>query len=328
MLASLADPTDEAAVFTFDTQLDEVTPFTAGLKSLPGSMSTLVPFGATSLHDAIAQTARRVATREGRHRAVVVFTDGNDNASRLTPSEVSSIAASIDVPVYIVGIVPSIDNPTSDTSATLGRSSFDGPLSELADWTGGHVFVVSSAVARSMAARQIVDELRHEYLIAFESSGEPGWHPLVIRAQGQGSDRSSSKWLCRWAISPDVGLGGSIMLRKFFIAVARCCPGHRRFDRLRHQEVREDERRRSQREGGFARPVGRGDAAAHAPERGARSPRSIRRPRRRASRRRRPTSRPRQPIKSRRAPWRWRKASTTSWMPSTRRTASWSSKSC
>jgi hypothetical protein len=41
------------------------------------------------------------------------------------------------------------------------------------------------AAARSIAARQIVDELRHEYLVAFESSGEPGWHPLVIRARGK-----------------------------------------------------------------------------------------------------------------------------------------------
>jgi len=45
------------------------------------------------------------------------------------------------------------------------------------------VFVVSTPAQRSLAARQIVDELRHQYLIAFESSGEPGWHPLVVRAK-------------------------------------------------------------------------------------------------------------------------------------------------
>jgi hypothetical protein len=32
-------------------------------------------------------------------------------------------------------------------------------------------------------ARQIIDELRHQYLIAFESSGKPGWHPLQVRAR-------------------------------------------------------------------------------------------------------------------------------------------------
>jgi VWFA-related protein len=177
---------DEAAVYTFDTRLHEVTPFTSGLTTLPESMSTLVPFGATSLHDAIARTAERAGTREGRHRAVVAFTDGADNASRLTPNEVSALASRIDVPVYIVGIVSMIDNPSADIATnSVERSALAGPLAELATSTGGHIYVVSSPAQRSVAARQLVDELRHEYLIAFQSSGKPGWHPLVVRARNR-----------------------------------------------------------------------------------------------------------------------------------------------
>jgi Ca-activated chloride channel homolog len=174
---------DEAAVFTFDTRLEEMVPFTTGLKTLPHSIDALVPFGATSLHDAIADTARRLSKRTGKRRAVVVLTDGNDNASRLSPSEVSGIASEIDVPVYLFGIVPSIDNPTSDLATnSIAQASLGGPLSDLAAWTGGHTFVASTPGQRSTAARQIVDELRHQYLIAFEASGNPGWHPLVVRA--------------------------------------------------------------------------------------------------------------------------------------------------
>jgi VWFA-related protein len=184
-LLSWLKETDEAAVYTFDTRLDEVTPFTPGLKTLPKSMATLVPFGATSLHDAIARTARRVGLRDGRRSAVVVFTDGLDNASRLTSSEVSGIASAIDVPVYIFGAVPSIDNPLTDFSTNGDRSPLAGSLSDLAAWTGGHVFLASTPAARSAAARQIVDELRHQYVIAFESSGRPGWHPLVVRARAK-----------------------------------------------------------------------------------------------------------------------------------------------
>ena len=177
---------DEAAVFTFDTHLDEVAPFTVGLKALPAAMTTRVPFGETSLHDAIALTAKRVGMQEGRRRAVVVLTDGADTASHLKPAEVSAIASQIDVPVYIFGIVPSIDNPTEETAvSSVERSAFAGPLSDLAAWTGGHVFVASTPGQRSIAARQIIDELRHQYLIAFESSGKPGWHPLVVRARNQ-----------------------------------------------------------------------------------------------------------------------------------------------
>lgn len=186
VLSWLDESRDEAAIFTFDTRLDEVTPFTTGLKTLPDSMTTTVPFGATSLHDAIAATARRVAARDRHRRAVVVFTDGTDTSSRLQPAEVAAIASEIDVPVYIFGIVPSIDNPTSEgATMSVEGSALAGPLSNLAAWTGGHTFVVSTPGQRSIAARQVIDELRHQYLIAFESSGRPGWHPLVVRARNK-----------------------------------------------------------------------------------------------------------------------------------------------
>jgi Ca-activated chloride channel homolog len=186
VLSWLLEDRDEAAIFTFDSRLDEVTPFTTQLKQLPARLQSMKPFGATSLHDAIARTAEQVAPREGRRRAVVVFTDGNDTSSRLTPEEVSGIASAIDVPVYILGVVPSIDNPTAETSTTtLERSALSGGLNNLARWTGGHLFIASTPADRSGAARQIVDELRHQYLIAFESSGKPGWHPLEVRARSK-----------------------------------------------------------------------------------------------------------------------------------------------
>jgi Ca-activated chloride channel family protein len=176
---------DEAGVFRFDTRLEETTPFTSGLRALPSALSSVTPFGATSLLDAVARTSERVAVREGRRRAVVVFTDGNDNASRLTPAEVSGIASAIDVPVYVVGVVAEIDNPSSDIAPGSDHSPLAGALADVANWTGGHVFVVSTPAQRSLAARQIVEELRHQYLIAFESSGEPGWHRLAVRVRNK-----------------------------------------------------------------------------------------------------------------------------------------------
>ena len=184
LIAWLGDERDEVAVFTFDTSLDEVVPFTTGVKTLPPSLTTVTPFGATSLHDAIARAAERAASREGRRHAVAVLTDGRDNASRLSPAEVSSIASAIDVPVYIFAVVATIDNPTED-AATPSANRLAGPLEELASQTGGRVVLASTPAQRSLAARQIVDELRHQYLIAFESSGNPGWHPLVVRANNK-----------------------------------------------------------------------------------------------------------------------------------------------
>jgi Ca-activated chloride channel homolog len=186
VLSWLEPRRDEAAVFTFDTRLDEVTPFTTGLTTLPERLATMTPFGATSLHDAIAQTAEQLAERQDRRRAVIVFTDGNDTASRMSPADVSGVASAIDVPVYIIGIVPSIDNPLADAATPMaGRSALAGELRDLASWTGGDLFAVSTPAERSAIAQRLVNELRHQYLIAFESSGRPGWHPLEVRARGK-----------------------------------------------------------------------------------------------------------------------------------------------
>ncbi len=177
---------DESAIYTFDTRLEEVREFTSGQIALPGRLSSVRPFGATSLHDAIARTADKVSNRGALRRAVVVFTDGQDTASRLSASEVSGMASAIDVPVYIVGIVRGIDDPGNDLSATtVERSALTGTLSNLAFWTGGETFVVSSISERSITARRIIDELRQQYLIAFEANAQPGWHPLQVRMRNK-----------------------------------------------------------------------------------------------------------------------------------------------
>ncbi len=182
LLAALDPARDEAAVYQFDTRLEETVPFTAGLRELPASMSKLVPFGATSLFDAVARTAERINRREGQRRAVVVFTDGLDNASTLTASQVSGIASAIDVPVYVVGIVSGLDDPASELATpAAARSPLVGELANLASWTGGSAWIASAAAQRNYVVRQIVDELRHQYLIAIESGASPGWHPLTVR---------------------------------------------------------------------------------------------------------------------------------------------------
>jgi VWFA-related protein len=169
-------------VFTFDAGLDEVRGFTPGLQTLPDQLLSVKPFGATSLYDAIARTAEKVAKRDALRRAVIVFTDGLDTSSRLTASEVSGIASSIDVPIYVVGLVSSVDNPAADVSlTTVERSVLTGALSNLSYWTGGEVFIVSTPVERFKMARRVVEELRHLYLIAFESGVAPGWHPLIVQ---------------------------------------------------------------------------------------------------------------------------------------------------
>lgn len=182
LLAWLDPGRDRVALFTFDTRLEQVQPFTTAPADVSRQLESLRAFGATSLYDAIAQTGRRLAAVPGPRRAVVVVTDGLDNASRLTAPEVSGIASSIDVPVYIVAVVSPLEHPEADTRLNRAVTfEAEGPLGSLARWTGGRLFVASVPAHASAAARQLLAELRHQYVMAFEPRAQPGWRPLSLR---------------------------------------------------------------------------------------------------------------------------------------------------
>jgi len=181
---------DEAAVFSFDMNLQALQPFTADAAAIETALSRVQPYGQTSLYDAIAQTARSVAeTAPGdRHRrAVIVFTDGWDTSSEMNPAQVSAIASSIDVPVYVLTIVSPLDHPGGPDAVTEQRGLPEGKLRTLAHWTGGELFVVSAPAHESIAARQIVDELRHQYVMAVSASAasRDGWHQLSVRVKNR-----------------------------------------------------------------------------------------------------------------------------------------------
>jgi Ca-activated chloride channel family protein len=173
---------DEAAVFSFDMNLQSLQPFTGDAGAIESALARVTPYGQTSLYDAIAQTARRVAdTRPGdpHRRAVVVFTDGVDTSSLLTPEKVSEIASEIDVPVYVVTVASPSDHEDRGAHGGVPESA----LRALAQWTGGDLFMTSAPAHESVAARQIVDELRHQYVIAFNASPAAGWHPLSVKTR-------------------------------------------------------------------------------------------------------------------------------------------------
>ena len=115
--------------------------------------------------------------------AVVVLTDGIDTRSRLTSEQVTTIASSIDIPVYVIAVMATIDDPNAGGTA---HDDVAGPLPNLSRSTGGEMFTASAPAHASVAARQIVDELRHQYLLAFEASAGTGWKPVEIRARDRG----------------------------------------------------------------------------------------------------------------------------------------------
>lgn len=183
-------PEDEAALYVFDSSLHRLSDFTSDVKTLEAALERVdTPYGQTSLYDAVAGTARDVSTNSRRggplpqRRAVLVLTDGIDTGSRLTPEQVSGIASEIDVPIYVLAVMSAIDDKGRATETRV--SDVSSGLGNLSRWTGGEIFTASSPAHASVAARQIVAELRHQYVLAFSASTRPGWRPLEVRARDQ-----------------------------------------------------------------------------------------------------------------------------------------------
>ena len=175
---------DEAALFTFDARLEEVVPFTTELERVKSVSLKGKPFGMTSLYDAIAETAQEAAERSNRHRALLVITDGVDTGSRRTAPEVSGIASSIDVPVYLLTVVKPVDHPGGEFAVVeAGEGSDTATLADLARWTGGDMRISSVPAHTVEGLTDLFVELRHQYVITFEPGKRPGWHPLEIRTR-------------------------------------------------------------------------------------------------------------------------------------------------
>ena len=102
----------------------------------------------------------------------------------MKPSDVSGLASSIDVPVYVIAVLSPLDHPGMPLSVV---NAADSPvathLANLAVWTGGSLAMVSAPAHASQAARELITELRHQYLLAFEAAKEPGWYELDVKTR-------------------------------------------------------------------------------------------------------------------------------------------------
>jgi Ca-activated chloride channel family protein len=194
LLASLSEGADEAGLFTFDKVLRFAHPFTTKFEGLRSAIQSAPAFGSTSLYDAIAETAQQLSTRPGR-RALVVVTDGVDTSSRLTPAEVSAIASSIDMPVYVVAVGKPSESRVAGRTPPKPVDSAN--LSDLAQWSGGAFYAVATPADCSVATKQIVTDVRHQYLLAFEPGASPGWHRIDVRARQQPTLQARSGYWVR-----------------------------------------------------------------------------------------------------------------------------------
>jgi Ca-activated chloride channel family protein len=134
--------------------------------------------GQTALYDACYLGVEKVQRGVHPKRALLLISDGQDNNSRYTFTELRKLLKESDVTLYGIGILSG-----SDAGSSLGMEG-QGTLDELANVSGGKAFFPRSAAEMDDIFEQIALELRHQYSIGyrppnFVSDGK--WHRIKVK---------------------------------------------------------------------------------------------------------------------------------------------------
>jgi Ca-activated chloride channel family protein len=155
-------PMDALSVFQFSEIVDEVVPFTADMKTIDHGIDRIHGGSATALYDAICLGSQALDRRRGR-KVMVVITDGGDTVSKYDYRDAVRSAQEAEAIVYSIIVVP--------VEASAGRDTGgEHALIQLSEDTGGKYYYASSLPQLDSAFRQISDELRTQYLLAYYPS--------------------------------------------------------------------------------------------------------------------------------------------------------------
>jgi Ca-activated chloride channel family protein len=187
LLAGLG-PGDQAALAGFDSRYFGVVPFSGDREKILTKLEELRPFGSTALHDALDRAAQDIASHGEGRRAVVVLTDGIDNASEKTADEVIARSRALDVPIYAVSVISPLDDPSSGLFVGPGDTARGAAvLRRYSELSGGRSYAVSDFRALKLAADQIIGELKHQYRLGYEPpAGPASFRRVEVRTTRRG----------------------------------------------------------------------------------------------------------------------------------------------
>lgn len=156
---SILRPQDRLAIFQISENVDQLTGFTPNLKTVEHGIDNLTRGAGTSLYDGIFLCSEALINREGR-RVLVLITDGGDTTSHATYTSALRRAQQAEAIVYSIIVVP----VAADAGRNLGG---EHALIQISKDTGGKYYYAESIAQLDSAFRQISDELRTQYLIAY-----------------------------------------------------------------------------------------------------------------------------------------------------------------
>lgn len=162
-------------------------PFTTDLGALRAALDSWEAYGKTALQDAVSKLPRVLHERPGVKRAALLITDGVDNASSIDAEQARQLVRAAELPVYVLGLGagPEVKKEEEADSAQAYRIA--DMLGLLASLTGGRYHVLSEPDALSLACAEVLEDLRHQYVLGFTigGSGVAREHRLDVVVSGR-----------------------------------------------------------------------------------------------------------------------------------------------
>jgi Ca-activated chloride channel family protein len=192
-----ANPDDEFLLLTVSTRPDVIPGFTADIADLEKAIEFTRPGGRTALIDTVYLGLSRMREARRPRRALLILSDGMDNQSRYSKSELMRVALEADVQIYTV-IMDNGSASASDGTIPFRPSLIKKPgdraqerqgpdlLEQLSDRTGGLHFHARNDTEAKEAVIKAGQAIRDEYLIGFQpiDSGTVGkWHQVRVKSK-------------------------------------------------------------------------------------------------------------------------------------------------
>jgi Ca-activated chloride channel homolog len=183
-------PTDKAQVGAFNDKIQLSGRFTNNRDELIDALDELQFGNPTRLNDAIAVSLDTIRDIEGR-RVILVFTDGEDTASRTGFRTVLERARDEEVMVYAIGLESEYLQGTR-----MARTRPSRDLRKIADETGGGYFELKRTAELAPTFTRVAQELRSQYLLGFAPAVLDGkLHKLDVRVRAGHTVRARRSYL-------------------------------------------------------------------------------------------------------------------------------------
>lgn len=167
-LFKTANPEDEFFLIHFNDRPELVVPFTTNTEEIQNRLTFTQAKGRTALLDGVYMAMNHMKKARNPRKAIIILSDGGDNSSRYTESEIKNAVREADVQVYAMGIYESM----AGRGRTAEELAGPGLLTELAESTGGRQFAIENVNELPDVAAKIGIELRNQYVLGYTPTNQ------------------------------------------------------------------------------------------------------------------------------------------------------------